>query len=74
MVSILIGMYSKLTLKYREENKSSQIVNIGSCSFHVTHGVLQAGIMETDWEIHKVLHAIWKISDDSPVRRDIYKW
>ena len=38
------------------------------------HGVLQAGIMETDSEIHKVLHAIWKISDDSPVRRDIYKW
>ena len=74
MVSILIGMYSKFTLKYREENKSSEIVNIGSCNFHVMHGVLQAGIMETDWEIHKVLRAIWKISDDSPVRRDIYKW
>ena len=36
------------------------------------HGALQTGIMETDWEVSKVLHAMWKIFDESPARRDIY--
>ena len=28
--------------------------------------------METDWEVSKVLHAMWRIFDESPARRDIY--
>ena len=28
--------------------------------------------METDWGVSKVLHAMWKMSDESPTRRDIY--
>ena len=27
---------------------------------------------ETDWEVSKVSHAMWKIFDESPTRRDIY--
>ena len=57
---------------YREKNEFSRLINIGSCGLHVLHGALQTGIMETDWEVSKVLHAMWKIFDESPARRDIY--
>ena len=57
---------------YREKNEFSRLINIGSCGLHVLHGALQTGIMETDWEVNKVLHAMWKIFDESPARRDIY--
>lgn len=29
-------------------------------------------MIETDWEVHKVLHAMWKLFNESPARRDIY--
>ena len=29
-------------------------------------------MIETDWDIHKVLHAVWKLFDESPARRDVY--
>ena len=57
---------------YREKNEFSRLINIGSCGLHVLHGALQTRIMETDWEDNKVLHAMWKISDEWPARRDIY--
>ena len=48
------------------------MISIGSCRAHVWHGALRTGPMETDWEINKVLHAMWKIFDESPARRDIH--
>ena len=48
------------------------MIIIASCGFHVLHGTLRTGLIETDWEINKVLHAIWKIFNESPARRDIY--
>ena len=62
----------KIHSKYREEHELSELINIGSCGLHVMHGALRAGIMETDWKIHKALHAVWKIFHVSPARRDIY--
>ena len=43
---------------YREKNEFSRLINIGSCGLHVLHGALQTGIMEKDWEVSKVLHAM----------------
>ena len=57
---------------YREKNQFSRLINIGSCGLHVLHSALQTEIMETNREVSKVLHAMWKISDESPTRRDIY--
>ena len=56
----------------REKNEFSRLINVGSCGLHVLHGALQTRIMVTDWEVSKVLHAMWKISDEWPARRDIY--
>ena len=35
------------------------------------NGALQICMMETDWE-SEVLHVMWKISDESPAKRDMY--
>ena len=57
---------------YREKNQFSRLINIGSCGLHVLHSALQTGIMKKDWEVSKVLHAMWKMFDKSPTRRDNY--
>ena len=56
----------------REEKESSKLINIGSCGLHVVHGALQTGTVATGVYINKVLHAMWKIFDESPARRDMY--
>ena len=62
----------KLHLSYREQNEFSKSINIGSWGLHVLQDALQTGLMETDWGMNKVLHAMGKIFDESPARRDIY--
>ena len=69
---MLIGIYSHFILVTEKKNEFSRLINIGSCGLHVLHSALQTEIMETDREVSKVLHAMWKISDESPTRRDIY--
>ena len=58
--------------QYREEKELAQLVIIGSCGLRVVNGAFRTGMMETDWDIHKVLHAVWKLFDESPARRDVY--
>ena len=58
--------------QYREEKELAQLVIIGSCDLHVVNGAFRTGMMETDWDVHKVVHAVWKLSDESPARRDVY--
>ena len=59
----------KIHSKYREENELYELFNTGSCGLYVMHDDLRTGLMETNWEIHKVLHAMWKIFDDSSAKR-----
>ena len=58
--------------QYREEKELAQLVIIGSCGLHVVNGAFRTGMMETDWDIHKVLHAEFFVFDESPARRDVY--
>ena len=58
--------------QYREEKELAQLVIIGSCGLHVVNGAFRTGVMETDWDIHKVLHAEFFVFDESPARRDVY--
>lgn len=57
---------------YRDENRLSQIMGIGSCGIHAVHGAFQTVVEATRWELDKVLKAMWKLFNDSPVRRDFY--
>ena len=50
----------------------SKTINIGSCSLHILHGALGAAISSTDWNVAKLLKAMFKIFDESPARSDVY--
>ena len=49
---------------HQEEERWSTLINLGSCGLHVVHGGFQTGVKATDWEIEKVLRAMWKIFHD----------
>ena len=56
----------------RVANGVQKTVNIGSCSLHILHGAFQTGFTKIDWDIGKILKAMYKLFDESPARRDIY--
>ena len=49
------------------------LVNIGTCGLHTIHGSMKAGVKKSGWNIGKTMKAMWKILDESPARRDVYK-
>ena len=56
----------------RVANGVQKTINIGSCSLHILHGAFQTGFTKIDWDIGKILKAMYKLFDESPARRDIY--
>ena len=62
----------KLLREDRCEKNYPNIIDIGSCSLHVVHGAFKSGIEATNWDLKKIMKAMWKIFDDSPASRDIY--
>ena len=55
----------KLHSSYREHSEFSKLTNIGSCGLQVLHGTPRTGLIETDWKINKVLHAMWEPGCDT---------
>ena len=55
-----------------DENDKPKLAEIGSCSWHIVSGSLNAGVNASDWNVNEVMRAMWKILSDSPARRDIY--
>ena len=49
----------------------SSVIELGSCGLHIVHDAPQTGMTQSDGNLHKVLHAMWKIFDESPARRDV---
>ena len=64
-------VFDLLNHHHREE-KWSTLLNLGNCGLHVVHGGFQTGVKATDWEIEKVLRAIWQTFHDSPARWEMY--
>ena len=56
---------------HRIENDFTKTLNIGSCSQHIIHGAFQNGA-PSNWNIDKILKAMYWILHDSPARRDDY--
>ena len=57
---------------FRSSKDLSSLFVIGSCGLHVIYDALETMTKSTEWDFHKVLHAMWRIFDESPARRDIY--
>ena len=47
-------------------------MDVGSCGRHVVHGAFKTVVKATGWQLEKILKAMWKLFNDSPVRRDLY--
>jgi hypothetical protein len=62
----------ELLQKHREGEEWPSLLNLGCCSLHVVHGAFQTGVKKTDWELDKILRAMFKIFNDSPARREMY--
>ena len=57
----------------REMDEVPRLVDIGTCGLHTVHGSLKDGIKSSGWEIVKILKAVFKLLDESPARRDIFR-
>ena len=62
----------RLLDELREQDELPSIINVGSCCLHVLHGPFQIGIKKVDWQLGKVMKAMWQLLHDSIARRDIY--
>ena len=58
-----------IIVKNREEMELHQLINIGSCGLHITHGSFKTGIEVTDWNIKATAKSAFQILQDSPARR-----
>lgn len=54
---------------FKEQEKISQLIEIGSCGLHIIHGALQTGHKEAGWKINAFLRGIYYLFHDSPARR-----
>lgn len=67
-------LFLKNLAEYRKENEYLPLVDIGTCGLHVIHGSLKTGCKKgTDWELQKVLKAMWQLLHDAPSRRAMYE-
>ena len=57
----------------REMDEVPRLVDIGTCGLHTVHGSLKNRIKSSGWEIGKILKAVFKLLDESPARRDIFR-
>jgi len=62
--------------KYQEyiadEEIGNKLINLGSCSLQVVNGVFQTGHQASEWQINRLLRAIYRLFKDVPARRAKY--
>ena len=57
----------------RDLDEFPSLVDIGTCGLHTIHGSLKTGVKLSGWEIGKILKAMFKLLDESPARRDVFR-
>ena len=57
--------------QHRKEGEMPSDIELGCCGLHIVHGALQTAVTQSGWNRHKVPYVMWKISEESPARRDI---
>ena len=55
------------------EDCLNKTLNIGSCAQHVIHGAFQTGSSKIEWQLDKVMKAMFSLFKDSPARQDVFK-
>ena len=64
--------YEDFSRKFGDENYH-RLIDIGSCSLHIVHGALRAGVEQSQWELKKFLKGAFTVFHNSPARREDYE-
>ena len=63
-------LFLKKLTESREEKELLPLLNIGSCGLHVITNSFKTGAKKgSNWEIQKLLKAMWKFLQETPTRR-----
>ena len=57
----------------RQEKELDPLIDLGTCGLHLVHGTMKASTKANEWELQKLLKAIWQFLLDAPARRAIYE-
>ena len=58
--------------KQREQQELPKLLNIGSCNLHVIRGAFKSGFQSVEWNIGKLMKALYSLFHNSPARRAGY--
>ena len=62
----------RLLKEQQKEEEDPQPFSVGSSRLHVIHDAFQIGNSKTNWNIVKILKAMWQLFRDSAACRYIY--
>ena len=65
-------MYDELVEERGENEQLPGLINVGSCGLHVVRGAFRSGAQKTKWGVDSILKALYKLFDESPVKREDY--
>ena len=57
----------------REEKELDPLIDLGTFGLHVVHSSMKAGARASEWELQKLLKAMWQFTHDAPARRAMYE-
>lgn len=63
--------YNQL-LKKVKLDFDAQMLNIGSCGLHVTHGAFKLGVDASKWDTPSLLRSVHSLFNETPARREDY--
>ena len=56
-----------------EEKELDPLMDLGTCGLHVVHSSMKAGAKVSEWELQKLLKAMWQFIHDTPAKQEMYE-
>ena len=57
----------------QEEKELYPLVDLGTCGLHVVHSSMKAGTKANEWELQKLLKAMWQFIHDAHARQAMHE-
>ena len=70
--NVKLAFFKKYT-SVQEEKELDSRMGLGTCGLHLVHGSMKAGAKASQWELQKLLKAMWQFIHDAPARRAMYE-
>ena len=68
-----MASYGKIEYLKWKWKWTSAFFEISSCGLDLVHDTFKTGSIAINWELYKVLQAIWNLLNNSPAIRNVYK-